>query len=286
MDAIDPYLGIYSLRRLRALGLSKSSIRSAVEEGRLSRIRPGWFSAADAVPDAVTAVRFGGVLTATSGSRHIGLWTLGDERVHVLIPRFGSRNRACSRDRASDRPVCVHWAKSAISRDIPVADPLQLILDANHCHPRRATVALADSALNRGLLRLEVLEAAAPRLAPWCDPASQSGTESIVRIGLRRRQVKVRSQVPIEGVGYVDLLVGDRFVIECDSSAYHDGYQSERDYERDQELLRRGYLVLRLKYRHVIHEWDRIEALVLAVVRARRHRWRSGVGAEGTVLAL
>lgn len=94
----------------------------------------------------------------------------------------------------------------------------------------------------------------------------------------------MQSQVWIDGVGYVDLLVGDRLVIECDSAAFHEGYQSERDYERDQQLLRLGYLVLRLKYQHVLHEWDRIEELVLDVVRARRHRWRAG--RQGTVLAL
>ncbi|MGN6722339.1 MAG: endonuclease domain-containing protein [Marmoricola sp.] len=281
---MDPYLGIYSAGRLQSLGLSNRDVGRAVAEGRLERIHRGWFKAPDAVPDAVTAVRLGGVLTATSGSRHAGLWTLADERIHVLVPRHASRLRLRDAEAGSDRRVCVHWSKVALKREIPVAEPMQLVLDSHHCQSRPTTVALADSALNRGLLRFEVLEAALPRLAPWCDPASQSGTESIVRIGLRQRGVKLRIQVPVEGGGYVDLVVGDRLVIECDSAAYHEGYQSERDYERDQELLRLGYLVLRLKYRHVVHEWDRIEALVLDVVRARRHRWR--VGGQGTVLAL
>lgn len=281
---MDPYLGIYSLGRLQSLGLSKGEVGRAVAEGRLTRIRRGWFHAADAVPDAVTAVRSGGILTATSGSRHAGLWTLTDERVHVLLPRHASRVRVDDAEVGSDRRVCIHWSKAALQRDLPVADPLQLVLDSHHCQSRPTVVALADSALNQGLLRFEVLEAALPLLAPWCDPTSQSGTESIVRIGLRRRGVKVQSQVWVDGVGYVDLLVGERLVIECDSAAYHEGYRSERDYERDQQLLRLGYLVLRLKYRHVVHDWDRIEALVLDVVRARRHRWRAG--RQGTVLAL
>jgi len=167
-----------------------------------------------------------------------------------------------------------------------VAEPLQVVIDAFRCQPRPTVVALADSALNRGLLKSEVLEAALPQLAPWCDAASQSGTESIARVGLRRHRVRLRSQLKVAGVGYVDLVVGDRLVIECDSSEFHDGYSSKRDYERDQELMRLGYLVLRLKYEHVVHEWDRIDALVMGIVRARRHLWRTGADAKGTLLAL
>lgn len=271
----DPYLGIYSLERLRALGLTTSGVRRKVGEGKLTRIRSGWFAAPDAPLDAVAAVRVGGILTATSGSRHHGLWTLSDGRLHVLVARNASRVRTNAGDGGGPLGVCLHWAKGAISRAVPVADPLQIVVDAHHCQPRATVVALADSALNQGQLRIEILETALPRLASWCDPASQSGTESMVRIGLRRRGIRARSQVAISGVGFVDLLVGDRLVIECDSAAFHEGYQSQRDYERDQELLRQGYLVLRLKYGHVVHEWQRIEALILELVRARRHRWRS-----------
>lgn len=281
----DPYLGIYSLRRLESLGLSTHRIRCIVAEGRLTRIRRGWFAGRDASPEAIVAVRVGGLLTATSGARHHGLWALEDERIHVVVSANSSRLRLDHSDLPARR-VCVHWAKTRLSRELPVAEPLQLVTDSYHCQSRVTAVALADSALNRGVLRLEMLEASLPRLARWCDPASQSGTESIVRVGLARWGVKVRTQVPIPNVGYVDLVVGDRLVIECDSAAYHEGYQSERDYERDQALIALGYLVLRLKYGHVVHEWDRIEALVLGIVRAKRHRWRTGSGVPGTVLAL
>lgn len=282
MAQADPHLGIYSLRRLEGLGMSRRQAGRAVAEGRLGRIRPGWFHDAAAAPDAVTAVQAGGILTATSASRHRGLWTMDDSWLHVLVPRNASR-RLVDPNR---RPICLHWAKGTISREQPVAEPLQIVIDAFHCQPRPTVVALADSALNRGLLRQEVLEEALPQLALWCDAASQSGTESIARVGLRRHRLRVRSQFSVSGVGFVDLLVGDRLVIECDSSEFHDGYQSRRDYERDQELMRLGYLVLRLKYEHVVHEWARIEALVMGIVRARRHLWRSGAGARGTLLAL
>lgn len=283
MPSSDPYLDIYSTARLRALGLSTHAVRREVSEGRLTRIRPGWFHGMEAAPDVITAVRVGGILTATSGSPYRRLWTLGDDRIHVLLPRHTSR-ALLDQHRAKLGTVCVHWAKGRIARATPVAAPLQILVDSAHCQSRETAVALADSALNQQFVRIESLESVIPDLARWCDAASQSGTESLVRVRLRRRGVKLRSQVAIDGVGSVDFVVGDRLVIECDSAAHHDGYQSERDYQRDQALLRLGYLVLRLKYGHVIHDWDRIEALVLEIVRARRHMWRSG--GAGSVVAL
>ncbi|MGN6160902.1 MAG: DUF559 domain-containing protein [Marmoricola sp.] len=285
MRSADPYLGIYSLARLEALGLSRRSVSRALDEGRLIRIRRGWFHEPDAAHEAVAAVRVGGVLTATSAAVHHGLWTAGDNQIHVLVSRNTSRLRLES-SQIESRAVCLHWARGRVGGEVPLADPLQIVVDANHCQPRTTTVALADSALNQQLLSLDALEVALPRVAPWCDPSSQSGTESIVRVRLRSRGVALRSQVPISGVGYVDLVVGERLVIECDSAAFHDGYHSQRDYERDQELLRQGYLVLRLKYRHVMYDWARIEGLILGVVRARRHRWRAGSNASGSFLAL
>lgn len=50
-----------------------------------------------------------------------------------------------------------------------------------------------------------------------------SGTESIVRYRLHCLGIRVRTQVPLPGI--VDLLVGDKFVIECDSESYHGGAQ-------------------------------------------------------------
>jgi very-short-patch-repair endonuclease len=279
----DRHLGIYSTRRLQSLGMTRHAVRVVISGGTLARIRPGWFHDAYAHRDAIDAVRVGGILTATSASPHHGMWTLPDDRLHVLV----SRNASRLPDRSNGtRSVCVHWAKTSISRSIPFADPLQAIVDAAHCQSRTSAVILADSALNKRLITRETLEVAIPRIASWCDAGSQSGTETIARVGLRSRGIGVRSQMWIEGVGYVDLLVGDRLVVECDSAEFHDGYRSVNDYQRTQELIRRGYIVLRLTYRDVVHDWPRVEALILEIVRAGRHEWRGGRGVRGTALAL
>ncbi|MHA7985440.1 DUF559 domain-containing protein [Rathayibacter sp. CAU 1779] len=83
----------------------------------------------------------------------------------------------------------------------------------------------------------------------------------------------------------VDLVIGDRLIIECDSAGYHDGYNSERDYDRDLRLLERGFLVVRLKYRHIMYDWARVEQIILALVRSGQHLWSRGVR-RGRLVAL
>ncbi|KQM82212.1 endonuclease domain-containing protein [Agromyces sp. Leaf222] len=109
------------------------------------------------------------------------------------------------------------------------------------------------------------------------DFGGQSGLETKVRLFLRSRRIRFRTQAPIEGVGLVDFLVGDRLVIEVDGWSFHSSQsQLENDRRRDFELMTRGYLVLRLSYRQVTHDWERTSAGILALLARREHRWRVG----------
>jgi len=94
----------------------------------------------------------------------------------------------------------------------------------------------------------------------------------MVRFRLRRLGVKVRSQVFIEDVGRVDLLVGKRLVIEVDSRAHHTGestYQTDR--RRDLVLVARGRLVLRFTYHQIVHEWDAVLKELRLLIRSEAH---------------
>ncbi|WP_194291297.1 DUF559 domain-containing protein [Cumulibacter manganitolerans] len=71
-------------------------------------------------------------------------------------------------------------------------------------------------------------------------------------------------------------MIGDRFVMEMDSRAHHTGelaYESDR--RRDRLLVERDYVVMRVSYNQVLHEWDDVQRSVLAVVRRRDHLRRS-----------
>ena len=94
-------------------------------------------------------------------------------------------------------------------------------------------------------------------------------------LALASRGLRVRTQVPIAGVGAVDVLVGDRLVIELDGSEFHSGSREfANDRRRDLELARRGYRVIRLSFSQVMTDWDACEAVILRLVRAGEHRWR------------
>ncbi|WP_147304033.1 endonuclease domain-containing protein [Subtercola boreus] len=107
------------------------------------------------------------------------------------------------------------------------------------------------------------------------DPESESGIETLVRLRLRSLGISVRTQVRHRGVGRVDLLVGDRLVIEVDGREHHDSREAfASDRERDLVLFRDGFDRLRLTYAHVMYRWPEIEGVIVEAVRRRRHRWR------------
>lgn len=110
------------------------------------------------------------------------------------------------------------------------------------------------------------------RLLDKVDPRAGSGTESVTRVRLRNANVLVRSQVEIEDVGRVDLLVGERLILECDSREFHNDRQRTEDNRRDRVATVGGYRVLRIDYAEVMFGWDAVLADVMDLVRTRRHR--------------
>ena len=86
--------------------------------------------------------------------------------------------------------------------------------------------------------------------------------------------MRVRTQVEISGVGRVDVLIGERLVLELDGRGFHDDDHSfEEDRRRDLELHRLGYVVIRLSYRQVMEQWPRAEQVIRVLVQRRDHMW-------------
>lgn len=137
-----------------------------------------------------------------------------------------------------------------------------------------------ESALNRQVLSMQALETIRALAPAWAGrqlgratPHSDSGLETIARLLLHRLRVPVRAQVEMPGVRRVDLLVGDRLILELDGRAFHSGDDFERDRVQDLELALRGYLVVRLSYRMVTAEWDTTHRAVRELVARGLHRW-------------
>ncbi|CAD6007917.1 endonuclease domain-containing protein [Agreia sp. COWG] len=152
---------------------------------------------------------------------------------------------------------------------------------------------MIDSALNQALVTERELHTEFSTLPRRCrralekaDRRSQSGIESLVRVRLRRLGIHLTVQAKISGVGHVDLLVGERFVIECDSHRWHwleDSYAE--DHRRDAILMSMGYVVFRVTYEMVMFAWPWVESVVRAQIAGRKHRWpRTKAAAAGEYL--
>src|SRR5262245_29057267 len=95
------------------------------------------------------------------------------------------------------------------------------------CGAAGSAIASIDSALETNALDLAHLElirswmpSSKRALLDLSDSDAQSGIETKVRLFLRSRRIPFRVQVAISGVGRVDLLVGDRLVIELDGRTF------------------------------------------------------------------
>ncbi|MBF4633578.1 DUF559 domain-containing protein [Agreia pratensis] len=148
-----------------------------------------------------------------------------------------------------------------------------------------------DSALRGGHILLPELRDVVAQLpakyGPYLnlvDMSAESGLETKARLRLRALGIPYRAQVRISRVGYVDLLVGERLVIELDGEAWHSGpiaYAEDR--RRDLELMRQGFVVMRLSFSQVMSEWALVESVIRAIVARREHFWsmrqrRDGLG--------
>lgn len=82
----------------------------------------------------------------------------------------------------------------------------------------------------------------------------------------------MRSHAEIEDVGRVDLLVGEKLILECDSREFHNDAQRRKDNRRDRIATVGGYCVLRIDYAEVMFGWDAVFADIMDLVHVRRHR--------------
>lgn len=199
-------------------------------------------------------------------------------RFEVWVPDSGLHIRYAERARTSRS-----GARSChpYRLDPPITgaiDPIDVaVASAANCLDPEGLIVVLDSMLNKRMIQMadarDIVAAsrfARLHLAERCDPASESGTETMIRLRLRALRIRLRTQVDIPGVGRVDLLVGDKLIIEADSREHHlPRYQADRD--RDRVATRLGYLVIRLTYEDVVYRWDTVEADILAIIRRDGH---------------
>jgi very-short-patch-repair endonuclease len=219
-----------------------------------------------------------------SAARHHGLWTPDDTVLHVGRPAHAGRMFG------DPTGVVQHWqSPSWTTSEPPIETISTLIRQLLLCCDREQAIAVIDSALNQRKLTAAALKRILMTLPQRfasilgeVDAASESGLESLCRVRLRNIGTGIRSQVNIGGVGRVDLLLGDRLVIEADGQAWHDGRESFHvDRSRDLGLHRLGYIVIRVSYAHVMFEWMLVELAIRAIIGRREHLWSAAHRREG-----
>ena len=251
-------------------------MRSALAAGALSRARRGIYVLPELAAPMQLAALVGGTLSHQSAAREHGLALLFPPRhVHVTVPP--------GRHRAYPERVRLHRAPvDPADRGNAVTNPLRTVLDCAATLPFREALAIADSALREGLLgRSDLQQACTARCGPGsarqrrialaADADAANPFESALRAvvldaGLRG----FVTQHPVPGTRYVVDLADPlrKAVLEADSFSHHGGRGDlARDCRRYDELVRRGWLVLRFAWEHVMFEPEWVASVVVDACR-------------------
>ena len=101
---------------------------------------------------------------------------------------------------------------------------------------------------------------------------SESGGESLLLYDLHERGITVAQQVSIAGVGRVDMLVGDRLILEVDGAKFHTARADfEEDRRRDAASSALGFRTLRFSHSQVERRDPVVMASILAAVARGDH---------------
>lgn len=258
----------------------RQALRAALARGDVTRLARGRYALAGAPDPFVSAIALAGTVSHSSAAEH---WKMGvvmrPLRPHVTI----GRHRRGIKDRRAD----VHWADLRDDEVVgQVTSPLRTVLDCARTLPFGEALAIADSALRLELVGPTELLAAAQslrgggrgrvlRVAQAADLRAASALESLLRAILITSGITgFVPQLVISADGlFARVDLGHavlRIVLEADSFEHH-GHRAAlaRDCRRYDELVVRGWLVLRFAWEHVVCEPDWVAAMVAAAVQSR-----------------
>ncbi|MCU1550180.1 MAG: hypothetical protein JWR36_740 [Glaciihabitans sp.] len=278
--------GFLRRRDLLRIGYFDAHIRAELANGRIFRVRHGWYSVPDAPPTAILAVRVGGRLTGIAAIETYGLRVPKRTAIDVCVPRGACRLRSplSRHERLSDdEPVITHWTgpprystDPAVWR-VSLDEALLLVLATE---PRDIAVACCSAvARYKGWppARMDAVFAKAPqRVQKWRElvcALDDSHGETFVRLWLTDARVPWQSQPRVDGVGRLDGRVSPHVYVEVDGGQHDPEWTGEgastyeNDHDRDTTMAILGNSVQRYTYRQLYSDWPRCLA---AIQRARR----------------
>ena len=178
--------------------------------------------------------------------------------------------------------VVAHWRRSSATRESLAADLIEALAQSCRCQHPRDAIATLESAWHLGLVDEAGLGAVFARLPQrygalrgLLDPRSESGAETLMRLLLRGLGAEVEVQVQIAGVGRVDLVVDGWLIVECDSRAFHEGWEAQkRDRARDMAAAALGYTTVRPLAEDILYRREEVLRTMSAIL-AHTPRWSS-----------
>ncbi|WP_240745059.1 MULTISPECIES: endonuclease domain-containing protein [unclassified Microbacterium] len=272
MDPVDELRrrgGVAPVRTLRAAGVSAHALRRSKERREISTVRQGWVALPEADPKVVGAVAHGVVLSCVTAAARQGLWVPEKPALHVVARPNAARIQVPAH-------VVVHWSKPVVVRppDATVDELLNALALVAQCQPFETALVVWESTMNKGLVdreRLRGLDLPPPARAVLerARPFADSGLETIVIHRLRWLGLRMLPQAWCVD-RRVDLLIGDRLVIQIDG-ATHAGEQRTKDIAHDAQLMIRGYRVLRFSYEQVMQRWPEVQTVIMEAVAQGAH---------------
>lgn len=269
--------GVLRRQQLLDHGFTTNQISRGLREGNLSRLRNGWYTltAQPPHPHVATAVRAGGALSGSFAIAMRGGWDL---RSTVVVHRVARQEYA--RWKTNTVVLRRFEGRRVAVRD--AVDPVDLAFEVCLLTlSKNDLICVADSLVRRKLLSIDEMRAIAARYgAPVrrvidrVNDKADSGLETYVRLWLESKRIRFRQQVPVVIVnGRLDFLIGNQLVLEVDGAEHHSSrVDRQKDYTRDQILQSVGYIVFRVTYDDVIHDWDTVSARLLEMIRRGDHR--------------
>ncbi len=264
--------GIAHRRAAENAGFTLGVRRAAVRTEAVRRVRRDWLVVDSAPADLVTAAENAGSLTCVSAARRRGWWMPDDAPggIHIRLDPHAS---------SPVTDVTAHWTLR-----IAPAPGHGLLDSVEDTLAHLATCLTPENAqiVWNSALKAENLTPAAVRRVRWRTPQaracadrasdqSDSGLETILVVRLSPWGLLMRQQVVLLGRP-VDLLIGERLVIQVDGFAHHStSAQRSKDVAFDAELVLMGYTVLRFTYAQVMHDWPLVERTIARAIAAGAH---------------
>jgi very-short-patch-repair endonuclease len=279
---------VVARRQLAALGVTDTMTKRRVANGRLLRLHRGvyavghkqlrrqghWLAAVLAVPGAVLSHRDAAGLHGLRPANHVGTDVTGlDARgrppgIHVRRTTVLDADDVTTVDAV---PVTT-LARTLVDLAgvVPQDHLAKAVREADRLHLldlRAIEAACARTSGRRGPGRAHLNEALA-ELAALATTLTRSSLEAaFLRLVARAGLPKPRTNVHIDGME-VDAFWPDHdLIVELDGwESHHTRHAFQNDRERDAYLTAAGYRVLRFTHGHVVHEADRVAALLRSLL--------------------